>query len=86
MGQLGVRIDKNRVKELSNVSLTTPHGAEIVVTATRAAVLLARPALRLGDGTERIYVKSGESNEVPADVSGAKAPRTGTRTNTEESA
>lgn len=84
MGQLGVRIDKNRVKELTNVPLTTPHGAEIVVTATRAAVLLARPALRLGDGTERSYVNSGEDNEVPANVSGAKAPRVGARSNTED--
>ncbi len=82
MGQLGVRIDKHRVKELKDTALTTPHGAEIVVTASRAATLKARPAIRLGDGTERIYVDSGEDNIAPPVTSKAQPPRTGARTNT----
>lgn len=82
MGQIGVQIDKKRVKELANVALTTPHGAEIVVTAARAAALKARPGIRMGDGVARVYVDSGEDNVEPAPVSGAKPPRVGDRKNT----
>lgn len=84
--QSGVRIDNKRVRETPSVALTTPHGAEVVVTPSRARDLLNRPPLRFGDGVARKYVASGEDTtvEVPT-VSKAAPPRVGSRANTEES-
>lgn len=86
MSQYGVRIDKKREKELADTKLITPHGTEVIVTKSRAATLLARPAVRFGDGTARVYASEGEDNEVPETVvSKAPPPRTGSRANTSES-
>lgn len=84
MGQIGVRIDKTRVKEVANTELVTPHGGTIVVTESRATALLARPAIRMGDGVARVYARPGESNVEEAPVTGAKPPRTGDRKNSPE--
>lgn len=82
MGQMGVRIDKNRVKEAKDTPLVTPHGATIVVTASRAAALLARTPIRFGDGVARSYALPGEDNEVTEEVSKAAPPRKGDARNT----
>ncbi len=84
MGQVGVRTDKNRVKEVRNVDLVTPHGTTITVTAGRAAALLARPSIRMGDGVARTYAPAGEDNIEDAPVSGATPPRKGDRVNTKD--
>lgn len=77
MGQLGVRIDKTREKELKDTPLVTPHGTSIVVTKSRAAALLARTPIRMGDGTARKYAAPGEDNIVTEEVSKAVPPRKG---------
>lgn len=84
--QFGVRIDKKREKELKNVDVTTPHGATVTVTKSRAASLVDRPPVRFGDGTARKYVLGdGEDNDVTEETqSKAKPPRRGSRTNTTE--
>jgi hypothetical protein len=77
MGQLGVRIDKSRAKEAHDTPLITPHGTPIVVTASRAAALLARTPIRMGDGTARTYAEPGTDNIVDESVSKAAPPRKG---------
>lgn len=85
MGQLGVRTDKRREKELTDTKLVTPHGAEVTVTKSRAAALLARSAIRFGDGAARTYAPVGEDNDVTEpSQSGANPPRKGSRANTPE--
>jgi hypothetical protein len=74
---IGVRLDKKREKELKDTTVITPHGAEITVTKSRAAVLLARPAIRFGDGTARTYTLPGTDNVVPDTTSKAVPPRKG---------
>lgn len=81
---MAVQIDKRRVKEQADTPLITPHGAQIVVTASRAAALLARPAIRFNDGIARVYSRPGDDNVVEETVSGAKAPRTGDKRNAGE--
>lgn len=82
MGQLGVRIDKSRVKEAKDTPLVTPHGTSIVVTASRAAALLARTPIRMGDGSARKYAEPGDDNLVTPEVSKAAPPRKGDSRNT----
>lgn len=85
MGQMGVRIDKKREREIADTTLVTPHGAEVVVTKSRAAALLARPAVRFGDGSARVYAPAGEDNDVTeATVSKAPPPRRGDARNSPE--
>lgn len=81
---IGIRIDKKREKELQDTPITSPHGANLTVTKSRAATLLARPAIRLGDGSARTY-KEGhdqDTNEDTGTVSKAVPPRRGDRANT----
>jgi len=74
---IGVRVDKKRVKETADTTLTTPHGTEITVTKSRPEALLARTPVRFGDGTARKYVAAGEDNEVPTTTTKAAPPRKG---------
>lgn len=81
---IGVRIDKKRERELKDTAITSPHGANLTVTKSRATALLARPAIRLGDGSARVY-KEGhdqDTNETVTEVSKAVPPRRGDRSNT----
>lgn len=78
---MAVRVDKKRVKELADTELVTPHGTKVVVTASRAEALLARPSIRFNDGIARSYARPGEPNEEVVTVSNAKPPRVGTRAN-----
>lgn len=84
--QFGVRIDKTREKELKNVNVTTPHGATVQVTKSRAAALVDRPPVRFGDGSARKYVLGEDAdNDATEEVqSKAKPPRRGSRSNTVE--
>lgn len=82
---IGVRVDKKREKELKDTAITSPHGANLIVTKSRAATLLARPSIRLGDGTARVY-RAGHDQDTEAveeTVSKAAPPRKGGRGNTE---
>lgn len=80
----GVNINKTREKPTVYVELTTPHGAQIEVSESRAAAFLARPGIRLGDGSLRKYVPAGEDPVVHDITTGAMAPRTGNKANTPE--
>lgn len=80
----GVRIDKNREKEVTDTVLVTPHGAKVTVTKSRAAALVARGPVRFNDGAARVYAPIGESNDYVDVPSSAAPPRKGSRTNTPE--
>lgn len=81
----GVTVNRKREKPVANVTLSTPYGSNIVVSAQRAKTLLNRPAVRLGDGKLRQYVEGEDKDTlVSEETSGAKAPRTGARANTTE--
>lgn len=80
----GVSINKKREEPTKYVDLTTPHGAQITVSEKRAETFLARPGIRLGDGSLRKYVEAGEDPVVHDISTGAMKPRTGDRTNTPE--
>lgn len=79
----GVSVNRKRERPRAEVDLTTPHGANVTVSAQRAETFLKRPAIRMGDGVLRKYVEGfDQDTEVPAPVTKAQPPRTGTRTNT----
>lgn len=84
--QFGVRIDKTREKETADTAVTTPHGATVVVTKSRAAALVARPAVRFGDGTARKYVLGEDADNDATQETQSKAPppRRGSRANSPE--
>lgn len=78
----GVSINKKREEPVKYVDLTTPHGAQITVSEKRAETFLARPGIRLGDGSLRKYVMAGEDPVAHDIATGAMKPRTGDRNNT----
>lgn len=80
----GVSINRKREVATKFVDLTTPHGAQITVSENRAAAFLARPGIRLGDGSLRKYVPAGEDPVVHDITTGAMPPRTGNKANTPE--
>ena len=81
----GVSVNRKRTKPVINKELSTPYGSNIVVTAQRAATLLSRPPVRLGDGKLRCYKEGADQDTlVDEEQSAAKAPRRGARENTSE--
>lgn len=82
----GVTVNRKREKRQKNVEISTPYGSNIVVTESRAATLLKRPPVRLGDGLLRAYKEGADQDTIVEEQqSGAKPPRRGARENTEES-
>lgn len=77
----GVSRTRARKEEARDVELITPHGAEITVSASRAAALLARPPIPFGDHVHRKYARAGESNVVGAAETAATPPRKGSGAN-----
>lgn len=58
-----VKFGAKRTEEAKDVPLTTPTGAEIVVSASRAATLLKRAPIQLPDGP-RGYTKGHKEAEA----------------------
>lgn len=82
---VGVSVNRKRNKPEKNLELSTPYGSNIVVTASRAATLLKRPPIRLGDGKLRAYKEGADQDTlVTEDATAAKPPRRGARENTNE--
>jgi hypothetical protein len=81
----GVNINRRREIALPDTDITTPYGTNITVTSARAEALLARPGIRLGDGSLRRYMEGHNADTLIAEIpTGAKPPRTGSRANTPE--
>ena len=79
----GVSINRTRKQTTPDVTIVSPYGTLMTVSAARADSLLNRPAIAFGDGVFRKYALEGEDTVVPTEQTKATGPRVGTRANTE---